>query len=107
MTDYREILRLHSQGISQRSIAVSNGCSRTRNVQKAHDTTQKIAAANPGRVDAGSAQRVRSQGSAGNCRSAAQASLNDIRFTILTKRLAQSHWQRRHSGRRNPRSNRP
>ncbi len=28
MTDYREILRLHSQGISQRSIAVSNGCSR-------------------------------------------------------------------------------
>ena len=28
MTKYREILRLHSQGISQRSIAVSVGCSR-------------------------------------------------------------------------------
>ena len=28
MTEYREILRLHSQGISQRSIAVSCGCSR-------------------------------------------------------------------------------
>lgn len=28
MTDYREILRLYSQGISQRSIAVSCGCSR-------------------------------------------------------------------------------
>lgn len=28
MTDYREILRLTSQGISQRSIAVSCGCSR-------------------------------------------------------------------------------
>lgn len=28
MTEYREILRLKSQGISQRSIAVSCGCSR-------------------------------------------------------------------------------
>ena len=28
MTNYREILRLHSQGISQRSIAVSCACSR-------------------------------------------------------------------------------
>ncbi|HZK53187.1 MAG TPA: helix-turn-helix domain-containing protein, partial [Desulfosporosinus sp.] len=28
MTNYREILRLHSQGISQRSIATSCACSR-------------------------------------------------------------------------------
>ncbi|WP_229758028.1 helix-turn-helix domain-containing protein [Paenibacillus marchantiophytorum] len=28
MTQYREILRLHSQGINQRNIAVSCGCSR-------------------------------------------------------------------------------
>ena len=28
MTHYRQILRLHSQGISQRSIAQSCGCSR-------------------------------------------------------------------------------
>ena len=28
MTQYREILRLHDQGISQRSIAVSVSCSR-------------------------------------------------------------------------------
>jgi len=28
MTNYREILRLHSQGISQRSIALSCKCSR-------------------------------------------------------------------------------
>ena len=28
MTKYREILRLHSQGISQRTIAISLSCSR-------------------------------------------------------------------------------
>ncbi|WP_256992509.1 helix-turn-helix domain-containing protein [Paenibacillus sp. XY044] len=28
MTNYREILRLHSQGISQRNIALSFSCSR-------------------------------------------------------------------------------
>lgn len=40
MTPYREILRLHSQGISQRSIAASCNCSRNtvaRTIEKAHE----------------------------------------------------------------------
>jgi|GEM_PF-1572826 len=40
MTPYREILRLHSQGISQRSIAASCNCSRNtvaRTIEKANE----------------------------------------------------------------------
>ena len=46
MTNYREILRLHSQGISQRSIAASCACSRNT-VAKVLNRAQELDVAWP------------------------------------------------------------